>query len=51
MSLKYAIIIGVIILIIFFLPIYFLLNSTYLSLAFPVKANIVIDTKSGWPDS
>ncbi|OGK11288.1 hypothetical protein A2954_01875 [Candidatus Roizmanbacteria bacterium RIFCSPLOWO2_01_FULL_37_12] len=45
MSLKYAIIIGVIILIIFFLPIYFLLNSTYLSLAFPVKANIVIDTK------
>ena len=43
MSLKYAFLIGIIILIVIFLPIYFLLNSTYLSLAFPTKADIVID--------
>ncbi|OGK08516.1 hypothetical protein A2767_05460 [Candidatus Roizmanbacteria bacterium RIFCSPHIGHO2_01_FULL_35_10] len=45
MSIRYAVIIGIVILIIIFLPIYFLLNSTYLSLAFPVKANIEIDVK------
>ena len=43
MSLKYAFLAGIIILIVLFLPIYFLLNSTYLSLASSVKADIIID--------
>ena len=45
MSLKIAVIAGFIILIIIFLPIFLLLYTQYLSVAAPVKANLVIDVK------
>ena len=45
MSLKVAIIAGFIILIVIFFPIFLLLYTQYLSVAAPVKANIVVDVK------
>ena len=45
MNIKLAIIAGVVILIVIFFPIFLLLYTQYLSIASPVKANIVIDVK------